>query len=312
MLFPEQVSIREVGLRDGLQLVGRVVPLEVKVRLLAALHAAGLRAIEVTSFVSPRAVPQFADADIVARAALTLPGLRASALIPNLQGLRRAHAAGIRHVTFVVGATDQFNEKNVRMPVEESFAHLATIIDAHGPLPDASVEVGIAVAFGCPYAGPVPFAAVRKIVDRAVALGASGVGLGDTIGVATPDQVHAAVSRLREVYPDLPLGLHLHDTRGLGLANVQAGLEAGVTSFDASVGGLGGCPEAPGATGNIATEDLNQRLQDMRIATHVDQGALLDCGRLVRDTITSDLPSRALRAHLSCPSPPAASLGDPS
>lgn len=255
--------------------------------------------MEVTSFVSPQVLPQFADAHEVARAALGLPGLGASALIPNLRGLGRAQAAGIRHVTFVVGATDQFNMENVRMSVEESLAHLAAIIDAQRALPDATVDVGIAVAFGCPYAGPVPVAAVRKIVDWAVAAGASAVGLGDTIGVATPHQVRTTVSRLREVYPDLPLSLHLHDTGGRGLANVLAGMEAGVTSFDASVGGLGGCPGAPGAAGNIATEDLNQILQERGIVTHIDQGALLDCGRLVHDTITPDLPSRTLRAHLS-------------
>ncbi len=293
MPLPAQVWIVEVGLRDGLQLAGQVVPVEAKLRLLRALHATGLRAMEVTSFVSPAAVPQFADAETVARAAVALPDLRVSALIPNLRGQVRAHAVGIRHVTFVVAATDAFNVENVRMPVEESLAHLAPIVQAQRAVPEASVEVGIAVAFGCPYTGPVPFEAIRKIVDRAVALGVGGIALGDTIGVATPEQVYLAASRLRDAYPNLPLGLHLHDTRGLGLANVLAGMEAGVTTFDASVGGMGGCPAAPGATGNIATETLNQALQERGFVTHIDQGALLDCARLVHELITPDLPSRA-------------------
>lgn len=304
---PASVSIVEVGLRDGLQLVGRVVPLEEKLGLLRALYAAGLWAMEVTSFVSPAAVPQFADAEAVARAALGLPGLRVSALVPNLRGLERAHAAGVRHVTFVVGATDRFNAENVRMSVVESLAHLTPIIEAQRALPDSSVEVGIAVAFGCPFTGPVPFEAVRRIVDRAAALGAAGVGLGDTIGVATPHQVHAVVSRLRDLYPMLPLRLHVHDTRGLGLANVRAGMEAGATSFDSSVAGLGGCPGAPGATGNVATEHLNRMLQGMGIATLVDQGALLECGRLARAVIAADPPGPAppgLLHRASSPGPP--------
>lgn len=173
MPLPDRMSIVEVGLRDGLQLVGRVVPTEIKLRLLRALHATGLRAMEVTLFVSPTASPQSADAETVAHAALALPDLRVSAVIPNLRGLERAHAVGIRHVSFVVAATDEFNAQNVRMPVEESLAHLASIIHALSAVPDASVNVGIAVAFGCPYPGPVPFEAVQKIVDRAVALGAT-------------------------------------------------------------------------------------------------------------------------------------------
>lgn len=304
---PPSVSIVEVGLRDGLQRVERVVPCEDKLRLLAALYAAGLRAMEVTSFVSSAAFPQFADAEAVARAALALPGLRVSALIPNLRGLERAHTAGIRRVTFVVGATDRFNRENVRMSVEESLAHLAAIIGAQRALPNSAVEVGIAVAFGCPFTGPVPFEAVRTIVDRAAALGAAEVGLGDTIGVATPPQVHAVVSRLRAVHPTLPLSLHVHDTRGLGLANVRAGMGAGVRSFDASVAGLGGCPGAPGATGNIATEDLNHMLQGMGIATLVDQEALLECGRLARAMIATGPPGPVppvLPDRVPSPGPP--------
>lgn len=298
MRLPGRVRVVEVGLRDGLQLVGRVIPTEVKVRLLHALYAAGVREMEVTSFVSPKAVPQFGDADAVARAALALPDLRVSALIPNLRGLERASDSGVRAVTFVVGATDQFNTANVRMTVDESLTQLARITQAVPGVAGASVELGVAVAFGCPYTGPVPFDAVRRIVARAIELGIHAVSLGDTIGVATPVQVAAAASTLMQAHPGLTVSLHLHDTRGMGLANVLAGLDAGVTTFDASVGGLGGCPFAPGSTGNIATDDVNHMLRGMGIATDIDQAALLECGRLVHETITPDLPSRTLRVHL--------------
>ncbi|HKV44166.1 MAG TPA: hydroxymethylglutaryl-CoA lyase, partial [bacterium] len=232
MRLPTHVTIKEVGLRDGLQLVGAIVPTEVKVRLLHALHAAGLRAMEVTSFVSPRAVPQFGDAEAVARAALALPHLRVSALIPNVRGFERARDAGVRHCTVVIGATDRFNERNVRMTVEESLVHLEAIAKGIRALPGASLEVGIAVAFGCPYTGAVAFDAVARIVERARVLELRAISLGDTIGVATPAQVAATVARLMENHPDLTLALHLHDTRGMGLANVLAGCDAGVTMLD--------------------------------------------------------------------------------
>ena len=298
MRLPARVTIEEVGLRDGLQLIGAVVPVATKLRLLHALHGAGIRAMEVTSFVSPKAVPQFSDAEAVARAALALPHLDVSALIPNLRGFERARAAGVRQYTVVIGATDRFNERNVRMTVAESLAQLDAIVAGVRAAPGADLGVGIAVAFGCPYTGRVPLEAVVRIVDHARALGVRAISLGDTIGVATPLQVAALVARLMEAHPDLRLALHLHDTRGMGLANVLAGCEAGVTRFDGAVGGLGGCPFAPGATGNIATEDVNHMLQAMDIDTGIDQQALLECGRLVRDVITAELPSHSLRVHL--------------
>ena len=298
MRLPARVTIEEVGLRDGLQLIGAVVPVATKLRLLHALHGAGIRAMEVTSFVSPKAVPQFSDAEAVAHAALALPHLDVSALIPNLRGFERAREAGVRQYTAVIGATDRFNERNVRMTVAESLEQLDAIVAGVRAAPGASLTVGIAVAFGCPYTGRVPLEAVARIADHARALGVRAISLGDTIGVATPLQVATSVARLMEAHPDLRLALHLHDTRGMGLANVLAGCEAGVTRFDSAVGGLGGCPFAPGATGNIATEDVNHMLQAMDIDTGIDQQALLECGRLVRDVITAELPSHSLRVHL--------------
>ena len=298
MRLPARVTIEEVGLRDGLQLIGSVVPVEVKLRLLRALYGAGIRAMEVTSFVSPKAVPQFSDAEAVARAALALPHLDVSALIPNLRGFERAREAGVRRYTVVIGATDRFNERNVRMTVTESLEQLDAVAAGVRAAPGADLAVGIAVAFGCPYTGRVPLGAVVRIVEHARALGVRAISLGDTIGVATPLQVATTIARLMEAHPDLCLVLHLHDTRGMGLANVLAGCEAGVTRFDSAVGGLGGCPFAPGATGNIATEDVNHMLQAMDIETGIDQQALLECGRLVRDVISAELPSHSLRVHL--------------
>jgi hydroxymethylglutaryl-CoA lyase len=256
--------------------------------------------MEVTSFVSPTAVPQFADAADVAREALGLPGLHVSALIPNLRGLERALAAGVRSVTVVIGATDAFNTANVRMTVDASLRQLSAIVQAapRGPGNGVSIEAGIAVAFGCPYSGPVAPEAVDRIVDYAMALGISSVSLGDTIGVATPAQVAGLAARVAAAHPGLHVALHLHNTRGMGLANVLAGMDAGVTTFDAAIGGLGGCPFAPGATGNIATDDVNHMLRSMGIATGIDQNALLACGRLVAETVSADVASHALRVEL--------------
>lgn len=298
MNVPPSVTLVEVGPRDGFQLVGRLIPTEIKLRVVRALYDAGVRDMEVTSFVSPKAVPQFADAEDVAREALRLPGLRASALVPNLRGLERALAAGIRSVTAVIGATDAFNSANVRMTVGQSLEQLAAIAAAARDVPGAEVEAGIAVAFGCPYSGPVPLRAVEAIVDRATALGITSVSLGDTIGVGTPAQVAGAAARVVRAYPGVHLALHLHDTRGMGLANVLAGMDAGVTTFDAAIGGLGGCPFAPGATGNIATDDTNFMLRGMGVATGIDQEGLLACGRLIAETVTRDLPSHAFRVAL--------------
>ena len=304
MNLPPAVTLVEVAPRDGLQLVGRVIPTGTKLRLIRTLYDAGVRDMEVTSFVSPKAVPQFADADEIAREALQLPGLRASALVPNLRGLERALAAGVRSVTVVIGATDAFNVANVRMTVTRSLEHLAAIADAARAVPGVAVEAGIAVAFGCPYSGAVPAAAVEAIVDRATALGVTSVSLGDTIGVATPAQVAGTVTRLATAYPAVRLTLHLHDTRGMGLANVLAGMDAGVRTFDAAIGGLGGCPFAPGATGNIATDDTNYMLRGMGIETGIDQDGLLACGRFVAEAVTSDLPSHALRVYLGAAGQP--------
>jgi hydroxymethylglutaryl-CoA lyase len=292
--MPGAVSIREVGPRDGLQNESPV-PTEAKVRLLDALSGTGVKRIEAVSFVHPKAVPQMADADEVWKAARRAPGVRYSALVPNSRGARRALDAGFTEIEVVVSASDPHNRHNLNRSTAESLDDIAALIPL---LHDggASAEVIIATSFGCPYQGDVDPARVAAIVDRVVADGADRVGFGDTTGMATPPRVVAVVSRVREKHPDLPMLLHFHNTRGTALANIYAALELGVTEYDASVGGLGGCPYAPGASGNVATEEVVHMLHDMGIDTGIDLAALLDAARLAQDIVGRELPSGVLRA----------------
>ncbi|PZM89407.1 MAG: hydroxymethylglutaryl-CoA lyase, partial [Actinobacteria bacterium] len=272
--WPSSVSLREVGPRDGLQ-NEQPVPTEAKVRLLDALSATGVRRIEAVSFVHPRAIPQMADADEVWRRARKAPGVRYSALVPNRRGAERAVAAGFREIEVVVSASDTHNRRNVNRATAESLDEIAAVIALLHEA-GASVEVIIATSFGCPYEGDVDPRRVASIVDRVVADGADRVAFGDTTGMATPRRVRDVVTVVRERHPDLPLLLHFHNTRGTALANILTALELGVTEFDASVGGLGGCPYAPGASGNVATEEVVHMLHDMGVDTGIDLGALLE------------------------------------
>jgi hydroxymethylglutaryl-CoA lyase len=292
--LPATISLREVGPRDGLQNEDPI-PTEAKVRLLDALSSTGVRRIEAVSFVHPKAIPQMADADEVWASIARNPGVRYSALVPNPRGAQRALDAGFTEVEVVVSASDTHNRKNVNRSTEESLAGIAEIIElAH----DRGVrcEVVVSTAYGCPYEGDVPVSRVLSVVDRAVAGGADAVCYGDTTGMATPGRVQALVGQTRSRHPDVPLGLHFHNTRGTGLANVLAALQLGVTDYDASVGGLGGCPYAPGATGNVCTEDLVHMVEDMGIDTGVDLGAMIDAARLAEQLVGRPLPSQVLRA----------------
>jgi hydroxymethylglutaryl-CoA lyase len=292
--MPSTVSIREVGPRDGLQNEDPV-PTDAKVRLLDALSQTGVRRIEAVSFVHPKAIPQMADADEVWKAAAKNPDVRYSALVPNSRGAQRALDAGFTEIEVVVSASDTHNRRNLNRSTAESLDDIAALIDAlHSA--GATTEVVVATSFGCPYEGDVDPARVASVVDRVVADGADRVAFGDTTGMATPPRVVAVVSRVREEHPDLPMLLHFHNTRGTALANVYAALELGVTEFDASVGGLGGCPYAPGASGNVATEEVVHMLHDMGIETGIDLEALLDAARLAEEIVGRDLPSGVLRA----------------
>jgi hydroxymethylglutaryl-CoA lyase len=293
--LPASVSIREVGPRDGLQNEDPV-PTEAKVRLLDALGRTGVRRIEAVSFVHPKAIPQMADADQVWAAARRVDGVRYSALVPNSRGAQRALAAGFTEVEVVVSASDTHNRRNVNRSTEESLDDIAGLIDElhrHG----ATAEVIISTSFGCPFEGDVDPARVGRIVDRVVADGADRVSFGDTTGMGTPRRVREVVAPVRERHPDLPLLLHFHNTRGTALANLLTGLELGVTEYDASVGGLGGCPYAgPDATGNVATEEVVHMLHDMGIDTGIDLAALLAAAVLAEEIVGRRLPSGVLRA----------------
>jgi hydroxymethylglutaryl-CoA lyase len=292
--LPESVSLREVGPRDGLQNEAPV-PTDAKVELIDALSGTGVRRIEAVSFVHPKAIPQMADADEVWSRIHRSPDVRYSALVPNSRGAARALAAGFREIEVVVSASDTHNRKNVNRSTDESLDDIAELIGTIHQA-GASVEVIVATSFGCPYEGDVDPARVARIVDRAVADGADRVAFGDTTGMGTPRRVGVGVAPVRDAHPDLPLLLHFHNTRGTGLANILAALELGVTEFDASVGGLGGCPYAPGATGNVATEEVVHMLHDMGVDTGVDLAAMVEVAAMAQRIVGRELPSGVLRA----------------
>ncbi len=282
------VSIREVAPRDGLQ-NEEPIPTEAKVRLIDALSGTGVRRIEAVSFVHPKAIPQMADADEVWARAWHNPQVRYSALIPNTRGAERALAAGFREIEVVVSASDTHNRRNLNRSTEESLEDIAALIPlVHGD--GARLEVIVATSFGCPFEGDIDPQRVAEIVARVRADGADRIAFGDTTGMATPRRVRDLLSAVR---PDL---LHFHDTRGTGLANVLTALDFGVAEFDASVGGIGGCPYAPGASGNIATEELVHMLEDMGIDTGIDLEALIGVAELAEKLLGRTLPSGVLRA----------------
>lgn len=293
--LPDAVEIREVGPRDGLQ-NEPVIPVEQRIRLIDALSGTGLRRIEAASFVSPKAIPPMAGAEEVMAGITRAPGVAYSALVPNVKGAERALAAQADELEVVVSASETHNQRNVRRPVAESLAGAAELValahDAGTP-----VEAIVSTAFGCPYEGDVSPARVAQVAAALRDGGADRLSLGDTTGMATPRRVDDVLDALDAQGIDArDVGLHFHNTRGTGLANVLAGLERGVTRFDASVAGIGGCPYAPGATGNIVTEDLVHMLEDMGIATGVDLDALIGCARFAEELVGRELPSQVLRA----------------
>jgi hydroxymethylglutaryl-CoA lyase len=271
------------------------VPTAAKIALIDALSATGMKRIEAVSFVHPKAIPQMADADEVWAGITRNPEVRYSALVPNTRGAQRALDAGFTEIEVVVSASDTHNRKNVNRSTDESLDDITALIALlHGA--GARCEVIVATSFGCPFEGDVPVERVVSVVDRVVADGADRIAFGDTTGMATPGRVTALVSAVRARHPEIPLLLHFHNTRGTALANVLAALQLGVTEFDASVGGLGGCPYAPGASGNLASEELVHMLEDMGIDTGVDLDALIEVARDAERIVERELPSGVLRA----------------
>ncbi|OBI91458.1 hydroxymethylglutaryl-CoA lyase [Mycobacterium sp. 1245805.9] len=288
------VDIREVSLRDGLQ-IEKPIPLSAKLELLAAVAATGVREVEATAFVSPSKVPSMADAAEVAAHLHDYPDIEFSALVASPNGARRAVAAGLRSIEYVVAASDAFSEANVGRDSAEAARQIGEIVAiAHGA--GVTVEVIVATAWDCPFDGPTPPERVLEIGAAARDQGVDRFSVADTIGTTTPRRVSSLVAQLRPVIGDMPLGGHFHNTRGAGLASAYTAVEAGVTRLDASVGGLGGCPFAPGATGNIATEDLVYLLTDSGVDVDVDLRAAIAAAGVAKSVVGHDLPSALLRA----------------
>jgi len=291
---PAHVTIREVAMRDGLQ-IETPVPLAAKLRLLDAIARTGVREVEATAFVSPSKVPALADAAELAAALGDYPDIEFSALVASAGGAKRAVTAGLRSLEYVVSAADGHSRANVGRSSAEACAQIADVAAiAHDA--GASVEVIIATAWDCPFDGPTPTDRVLDVVEAACTHGADRVALADTIGTATPGRVSALVDVVRPRIGDRPLGAHFHNTRGAGLASAWAAVTAGVTRLDSSVGGLGGCPFAPGASGNIATEDLVYLLRDSGVAVDVDLEAAIEAANVARSVVGHDLPGALLRA----------------
>lgn len=290
----ERIHITDVAPRDGLQNQAIHVQTADKLRLVQLLAAAGLRSVEAASFVSPKAVPQMADAaELLPQVQAALPALRVSALVPNLKGLERARAAGAREIAVVLSATETMNRKNINMGLQQATEVSEQTLQA-ALAQGLRTRAYIAVAFDCPFEGPTPLDTVLQLSARMRAAGAQAIVVADTIGSAAPGTVRARFEALREVVPLDMLAAHLHDTRGLGAANAFAALEAGVRRFDASAGGIGGCPFAPGAAGNLATEDLVLMAEGSGFATGVDLGGLLDAIDLAEALLQRPLGGRSI------------------
>ncbi len=295
--FPSRVTIVEVGPRDGLQNEATIVPVDDKVALIDALSSTGLAYIEVSAFVNPKRVPQLADAEEVCRRIARAPGVTYSALVPNVQGYERATSgAGLTSIAVFLSASETHNRRNIGSSVEEALERYADVCK-RAAADGVEVRGYVSTAFGCPYEGRVPIERVVEVSRAVYDLGVRQVSLGDTTGMGTPGQVGETVRALAQHLPLDAIALHLHDTRGTALANAIAGLDAGVTTFDSAVGGLGGCPYAPGATGNVATDELAYMLHGMGIETGVDLDALLDVADAFARAVGHEAASRYLKAE---------------
>ena len=281
--YPTHVELVEVGPRDGFQSIKEFIPTELKKEIIDRLVDAGCTTVQVTSFVHPKAIPQMQDAKEVAQYVLQkYPALRAYALVPNLRGAQNAYEAGLREISYVISVSPGHNMANVRRTLDESFAELGTILSTY---PDMKVVLDAATTFGCPYDGEVTLQQVLDYVQRAHGRGIRDIELCDTIGVATPLQVQKTIEALRAQFPDITFGVHIHDTRNMGMACSLAAMQCGVTRVSTTVGGLGGCPFAPGASGNTASEDFVYMAEKMGIQTGVNFEKLLQTAKYLREKV---------------------------
>lgn len=300
MQMPKQVLVTDVVARDGFQNEDRIIATQDKIRVIEGLVRAGVTSIEVTSFVHPRVVPQLADAAEVVAQLPHYEGVTYSALIPNIKGAQRALAAGVTELHLVVSASESHNRANLNRSVKESLAQLAEVCSyVYNENPQTILVASIATAFHCPFEGRTPLERVFWMIEELVGMGIRRINLADTDGAAHPLQVWQTITAVKERFPEVTWSLHLHNTRDMGLANAVAGLQAGITQFDSSLGGIGGCPFAPGATGNVSTEDLVHMFHEMGIATGIDLDALLVEGKKLSAIVGHELASQVTRAGTS-------------
>jgi hydroxymethylglutaryl-CoA lyase len=295
MQVPARVTICEVGTRDGFQIEPEFIPTEHKIEVVDRLTEAGVPRIEVTSFVHPKAVPQLRDAEAVMAAIRRRPGTRYAALVPNDKGAARAVDAGVDAIHTVLSASESHNLANVNMTIAESVEKLRAVaqIASRAGVP---LQCGVSTSFGCPFEGEVPVDRLESVVARLVDLGAQGIGLADTTGMANPRQVAAVLERLMPRFPGIEWTLHTHDTRAMAIPNILAAMQLGVTHFDASIGGLGGCPFAPGASGNVCSEDLVHCLHAMGVDTGIDLDRLVAVSRRVEAIVGRPMPGQIIKA----------------
>jgi hydroxymethylglutaryl-CoA lyase len=295
MRLPERVTMCEVGTRDGFQIEPDFIPTEAKVQVVDLLSEAGVPRIEVTSFVHPKAVPQLRDAEDVMARIRRRPGTRYAALVPNEKGAVRAVDAGVDAIHTVLSASESHNLANVNMTIAESIEKLRAVMQVAARA-KVHVGCGISTSFGCPFEGDVPVAQLESVVRRLIDVGARAIGLADTTGMANPRQVARVLEHLMPRFPGIEWTLHTHDTRAMAIPNILAAMDCGVTNFDASIGGLGGCPFAPGASGNVCSEDLVHALHAMDIATGIDLDRLVAASRRVQDIVGRALPGQIVKA----------------
>ncbi len=296
--YQPRVDVTEVGMRDGLQSIGRIMPTEAKLRWIDAAYAAGVRCMEVTSFVPPHLLPQLADANLVVDHALHYPDLIVAALVPNVKGAQRALEAGVHRIVAPISVSVAHSLANVkRTPTQmiATFAEIRELIDAQSGARRPQLVAGMSTVFGCTLQGEVPRADIAALVRDALSVGADSLALADTTGQATPRQVGDIVAQVQDIAGDKLRSMHFHDTRGMGLANTVVALQCGIREFDASLAGLGGCPHAPGATGNVCTEDLVFMLESMGYDTGIDLAALLES----RAVLAEGLPNEPLYGYLA-------------